>query len=607
LEDSEINLKLARLAFESDQWPMAASYYKSIVEIPQYRAEALIHQTQCATKLDALEDALDLATQSIKIMPESIVAWQQFSGCAGRLGKVDEEIDARQKLIELEPGNEDHPLNLARLFQGQARHQEATRYFDRAIELAPSSFEVRWARCVGALWKIYKSEDEITRQREFYARELAEIAAMVDQADPATKKNWQSSFAAVTPYFLSCQMANDVALQQIYGKIASAINEAATPKELLGLPRRQSGGTKKRVGFISGAFKSHTVTKLFRGWWKNLDKSIFEIVILDAAPGTDALAKEAKEFADDYRALPFDWIGQVETVRSAACDILIYLEVGQEPSVNALASIRLAPIQAATWGHILTTGYRSIDYFISGEFIEPVDDADEVLLNYSEKLVKLPHISISYEPPIAPPTSASRQQFGLSEKRLLLLCSQTHYKYLPRFDDVLIQIACALPESQFVFLDRHLAAMTDSLRSRLMEKFNAAGLDPKAHIIFLPQLSYGEYLELNTVCDLFLDTLLWTGAMTTLEAIDCGLPVVTMAAGDIRGLQSAGMLRLMGLDQYIAVDVEDYVSKVTELGSDKSARQVYQNLLIDHRNRLYNDKDCIRGLQEFLLNNFAGR
>ena len=119
-------------------------------------------------------------------------------------------------------------------------------------------------------------------------------------------------------------------------------------------------------------------------------------------------------------------------------------------------------------------------------------------------------------------------------------------------------------------------------------------------------LSYGEYLELNTVCDLFLDTLLWTGAMTTLEAIDCGLPVVTLSAGDIRGLQSAGMLRLMELEHYIATDADDYIRKVVELGSDETKRQVYNDLLTERRRLLYNDKACLTGLQEFLLSDFAG-
>tara|TARA_B100000315_G_scaffold256824_1_gene303749 strand:+ start:1527 stop:3326 length:1800 start_codon:yes stop_codon:yes gene_type:complete len=597
LAQSDTNLKLARLAFESEQWSLAAGYYEAIASDRQNRAEALIHQTQCATNLDDVEKAFALAEHSVLQIPDSVIAWQQLSQCARAADEIEREKDAWQALIDLKPENEIFPLGLARILHAEARHFEAAPYFKRAFEMAPDSFEVRWARCFSALWKIYNSETEIIQQREFYARELTEIAALVEKADVDQRKSWQPCLTSTTPYFLSCHMANDTELQEIYGRIASTINRAATPPELLVLPPRQPNAAKKRIGFISGGFKSHTITKLFRGWWKNLDKSIFEIVILDADPGTDPLAKESQKFADDYRVLPADWIAQVETVRDAACDVLIYLEIGQNHVVNALASLRLAPVQAAAWGHVLTSGYESIDYFISGDFIEP-EDAES---KYTETLVRLPNVSIYYEPALEPPQPANRQQFGLGEEKILFLCAQTHYKYLPRYDDVLVRIASELPDSQFVFLDRHMPVITDSLKTRLAEKFNAAGLNPDTQIVFLPQLSFGEYLKLNTVCDLFLDTLLWTGAMTTLEAIDCSLPVITMAGGDIRGLQSAGMLRMMKLEKYIAKDVENYIQLAVELGAKPDERQEYKDLIIEQKYLLYSDTASIKGLQDFLL------
>jgi len=597
LAQSETNLKLARLAFESEQWSLAASYYGELTDHPDIQNEALIHQTQCAINLGGTEKAFELAEHSVSQIPGNSLSWQQLTRCARAVENSEREIEAWQALIKLEPENEIYPLSLARLLHAEARHHEAAQYFERAFELAPDSFEVRWARCFGALWKIYNSENEIAEQREFYTHELTEIAEMVANVDLEQLILWQPIVTSTTPYFLSCQMANDTDLQRIYGKIATTINEAATPPELLDLPSHQQKMARKRIGFISGGFKSHTVTKLFRGWWKNLDRAKFEIVIIDADPGTDPLAEETRKFADDYWVLPVDWLTQVETVRDAACDVLIYLEIGQNQTINALASLRLAPVQAAAWGHVLTTGYDSIDYFISGDFIE-LEQAQD---NYTEKLIKLPHISIFYEPAMEPPQPAQRQQFGLDEEKTLFLCAQTHYKYLPRYDDVLVQIAGELPNSQFVFLDRHMPVITESLRTRLEEKFSVAGLDPEAQMIFLPQLSFGEYLELNTVCDLFLDTLLWTGAMTTLEAIDCGLPVITMAGDDIRGLQSAGMMRLMGLDKYIAEDVGQYVQLAIDLGRDPSKRQEYQKEMIDSRDLLYRDQACIDGLEEFLL------
>ncbi|MBT3917159.1 MAG: hypothetical protein HOF23_12350 [Rhodospirillaceae bacterium] len=597
MAQSDTNLKLARLAFETEQWSLAAGYYGELTAHPQTQNEALIHQTQCAINLGGTEKAFELAEYGVAQIPDNDIAWQQLTQCARAIENNEREIEAWQALIGLEPENEIYPLSLAQLLHAEARHYEAKPYFELAFEIAPDSFEVRWARCFGALWKIYNSESELSQQRDFYTRELTEIANMVAKSDIEQLKLWQPVLTSTTPYFLSCQMANDTDLQRIYGKIATTINTAATPSELLVLPIRSPDMSKKRLGFISGGFKSHTVTKLFRGWWKNLDRAKFEIVILDADPGTDPLAKETQDLADVYHVLPADWVAQVEAVRDAACDVLIYLEIGQNQLVNALASLRLAPVQAAAWGHVLTTGYDSIDYFISGDFIEP-EQAQE---NYTEALIKLPHISIYYEPAIEPPQPAERQQFGFDEEKTLFLCAQTHYKYLPRYDEVLILIASELPNSQFVFLDRHMPVITESLRTRLAEKFRAAGIDAEEHMVFLPQLSFGEYLELNTVCDLFLDTLLWTGAMTTLEAIDCGLPIVTMAGDDIRGLQSAGMLRMMNLDSYIANDVDDFIRLAVEMGSDQDKRKEYKNLLKNRKELLFRDTECINGLQNFLL------
>ena len=63
-------------------------------------------------------------------------------------------------------------------------------------------------------------------------------------------------------------------------------------------------------------------------------------------------------------------------------------------AVVMLAALWLAPIQCASWGHPDTTGLPTIDYFLSGELMEP-PDADE---HYTERLVRLPNLAIYYEP-----------------------------------------------------------------------------------------------------------------------------------------------------------------------------------------------------------------
>ncbi len=74
--------------------------------------------------------------------------------------------------------------------------------------------------------------------------------------------------------------------------------------------------------------------------------------------------------------------------------VLLYPEIGMNHEASELAALRLAPVQCSYIGHPQTSGFPTIDYFLSGELIEPPDGQD----HYSEKLVKLPNVGFHYEP-----------------------------------------------------------------------------------------------------------------------------------------------------------------------------------------------------------------
>ena len=63
--------------------------------------------------------------------------------------------------------------------------------------------------------------------------------------------------------------------------------------------------------------------------------------------------------------------------------------------------MRLARVQAATWGHPETTGLPTIDHYLSAEALEPPNSA----AHYTERLTILPNLGVCYEP-LAPVTVA---------------------------------------------------------------------------------------------------------------------------------------------------------------------------------------------------------
>ena len=68
--------------------------------------------------------------------------------------------------------------------------------------------------------------------------------------------------------------------------------------------------------------------------------------------------------------LPGETASAVRLIRSLGLDVALFTDLGMSCVTLALAHAKLAPRQAVTWGHPLTTGIPTIDDFISSELYE---------------------------------------------------------------------------------------------------------------------------------------------------------------------------------------------------------------------------------------------
>ena len=109
--------------------------------------------------------------------------------------------------------------------------------------------------------------------------------------------------------------------------------------------------------------------------------------------------------------------GWARAIGDAQLDALIYPEIGMDALTTQLASLRLAPVQAATWGHPETTGLPTIDLYLSADGLEPAD-ADG---NYSERLVRLPNLGVCVEPLTPLVSMPDLRALGLPADEPLLL------------------------------------------------------------------------------------------------------------------------------------------------------------------------------------------
>jgi len=115
----------------------------------------------------------------------------------------------------------------------------------------------------------------------------------------------------------------------------------------------------------------------------------------------------------------------------------------------------------------------------------------------------------------------------------------------------------------------------------------------------VPPVPIEDFSALLRCADVYLDSIGWSGGNTTLEALACGLPVVTMPTGLMRGRHSAAILQHMGLGSHVAGSVEDFVARAVQL-ANAPQRNSFRDAICETRHRLYDDLTPVRALEDFL-------
>jgi predicted O-linked N-acetylglucosamine transferase (SPINDLY family) len=295
-----------------------------------------------------------------------------------------------------------------------------------------------------------------------------------------------------------------------------------------------------------------------------------------------------------------DWAG---AIKASNLDVLLYPSVGMDPLTQQLAALRLAPIQAVTWGHPETTGFPTLDIYLSAELLEPANAEG----HYSERLVRLPNLGV-YVEPLAPPQAAlDLAALGLPDDAPLLLCPGTPFKYSPQTDDVWVAIAKGLQKRLFgksrgrlVFFRSQMANLDRVLETRLRAAFARADLDFERRVSIVPNLDRGRYFALMRHAACLLDTLEFSGFNTALQALQCDLPVLAYEGEFMRGRLASALLRKLDLPALVATTKQEFIAKAIDLARDATKRRSLRDAVSRRRETLFRDEAPVRALEELL-------
>jgi predicted O-linked N-acetylglucosamine transferase (SPINDLY family)/molybdenum cofactor biosynthesis enzyme MoaA len=506
-------------------------------------------------------------------------------------GALIEQAVAR--LAALAP---DHPvlLRVANRLRIAGRQDQALVLLDARLGHAPGDLGAALTLAMTRLAVVHGSVGEMAERRAAYRQDLATVADLVAEADRTALVAGAAAVGSAKPFYLSYQGEDDRDLQRQYGQAVTRMMAAAYPARL----PSPVPAARIRVGFATGYFHLHSISKLFGGWITGLDRTKFDVFGYHLGEGEDATSAALGATCTSFHRGTRDDEAWVRAMQNDALDVLIYPEIGMYPTAVRLGCRRIAPLQCVAWGHPVTSGLPEIDVFLSSALMEPPDGA----AHYTERLVRLPNLSICYEALPAPVGRLTRAGMGFGANEIVYVCCQSLFKYHPRDDAVLVAIAAAVPAARFLFIGD---PAHDPNARRLKSRLLSAGLDER-RLRFVPPVPAEDFPSLLRAGDVYLDSLGWSGGNTTLEALTCDLPVVTLPGPLMRGRHSAAILTMMGLEDAIAVSSEDYVARAVVL-ADPAARTAMRVEVQARKHRLLGDKTPIRALEAFLEAEVAAR
>jgi protein O-GlcNAc transferase len=588
------HFNLASVQELAGQKPDAEKHYRSAIALRPDFVDAHLHLASLLQEMDRLPEALAHAERAVSLRPDSAGARNNLGNILRSLGRRDDAIAQYQAALRIDPNSFMAHYNFGVALRGEAGITEARAHFARAWALRPDFLEAELALCMAELPALYQDATEIAGRRDAYARRLAQLSADVESA-PAPA-GLADAIGSHQPFYLPYQGFDDRELQTCYGTLVCKIMAARYQTPVL--PKPPDPHQPIRLGIVSGFFRQHSNWKIpVKGWLKGLDRDRFEVsgyyTSGERDGETDAAAALCQRFVQGPRSLDA-WR---RAILDDAPHVLIFPEIGMDKVSAQLAAQRLAAVQCASWGHPVTSGFPTIDYFISSDLMESAGAAD----HYSEQLIRLPNLSIYYEPAEAPPVGIDRAQLGLRESAVVYWCCQSLPKYLPQFDGVFARIAAEVPDCQFTFIEfAGGKGVTEMFRTRLNRAFTAVGLNAGDHCVFLPRLSPDLFVAAIGQCDVVLDSIGWSGCNSILESLVYNVPIVTFAGEMMRGRHTAAILEMMDVREMTARTIDEYVSLAVSLGRDDTRRAGLSAEIASRKHRVYRDRKCIVALEAFL-------
>ena len=517
--------------------------FRSAIAATPDHVEALYSLGHALQERGDLDGADGFLRRALTVRPLYARAWSALAANLRTQGRLDESIAAAQRAIALNPNQVVARVTLANIYRDTGRARDSLELLRAALAIEPENGSALAFLC-----------HQLQQCCDW--RDLPELGRRLDAADAAAI---ESGRAPPEPAFAQLTRIDDpaqnLALVKAHARAFDRIAPMPTAPRASGFP--------VRIAYLGNDLQDHPVGQLLASLLPRHDRKRLHVTAYGW--GADDGSQTRRRLVDgldsyvDIGALDRD--AAASRIRADGIEILIDTKGHTQGHRLDIMARRPAPIQATFLGFPGGTGTNFIDYVIADRIVLP----PEHRAFFTEQPAWLPH---SYMPPGEPVPAASRSRradWDLPGDGAVLASFNNGYKIEPVLFDAWMRILAATPGS-VLWLHRYNDLVADNLR----REAEARGVDP-ARLVFADRPDRKTHLARLALADLALDTRLFNGHVTSLDALRAGVPVVAMLGRHFASRVAASLLNAAGLSALVAADVASYEARVLDLLRDPVA------------------------------------
>jgi predicted O-linked N-acetylglucosamine transferase (SPINDLY family) len=508
-------------------------------------------------ELGHLAQAETLVREVLQQAPQADVAHAMLGHLLHMQRRPHEAAAALLQAGKLAPTHAQHMFQAALMFDEVGDLTGAHDAFTEALKREPDSIPV--------MSQLLFSRRRLCRWRDIDALSERVIHAVSDGE------------AGIHPFFFLAEDV-DAALQLRCAKTYAALieNQAAAFRPQLNLRHPlPMPDAPIRIGMVAEGFYETAVGHHIVAFIEALADSDLDVHLFATTPDDGSTVRRRLSAATtlhDISAL--NRVHAAKLIHGAGIEVLFDLNGYRSRGNAELMALCPAPIQVGWLGYTGSSGAPWMDYLLTDAVVLPRELREHV----SEKVIRLPRCQQPNDPNRVQTPAPSRAECGLPEKGVVFACLHETQAINPAVFARCMLILQQVPGSVLWMLMG--PANTDEC---LRQASRALDVDPK-RIVFMPRLSYQEYLAHYAHVDLLLDTLPINSRAAASDALWAGCPVLTRTGETMASRTVTSLLHHLGLPELIVGDNTSFIGMATELGNNPEALAALRQHLMKQRN-----------------------